>query len=109
MTVEIFNALHDLETELKAQGLWSDSKPSQQQLCSIEPFCVDTMPFEGWLQWIFIPKLTVLVGTPQFSGLSHPSDIFTMADYVFSQYEQSTDNITAVIARLDQLLNHYNT
>lgn len=107
MKTTLFNALHELETALQRQGLWSDTAPDAQQLASQQPFCVDTLPFEQWLQWIFIPKMTQLIGTPQFSGMTHTSDIYSMAEYVFQSYEQPTAEITKIIQKIDDLLNHY--
>lgn len=105
MTTAIFTALHHLETALRQQNLWSETTPSKEQLASTEPFCVDTLPFEQWLQWVFIPKMTTLISMPSFSGFSHTSDIHSMADYVFKTYEQPTEEITQIIQHIDTLLN----
>lgn len=107
MKAAIFDALYELETALKQQNLWGDVLPTAEQLASQEPFCVDTLAFEQWLQWIFIPKMTALISTPQFSGMTHTSDIYTMADYVFQSYEQSTEQITAIIQQIDTLINDF--
>lgn len=107
MTTAIFTALHHLETALKQQNLWTEIAPTAQQLASTEPFCVDTLPFEQWLQWVFIPKMTTLISTPNFSGFSHTSDIHSMADYIFQTYEQPTKTITEIIRQIDTLLNTY--
>jgi uncharacterized protein YqcC (DUF446 family) len=36
------------------QGWWDEVPPSIEALSSVEPFSVDTLDFEQWLQWIFL-------------------------------------------------------
>lgn len=97
--------LDELEQALQHVGLWSDTPPTTQQLSSQEPFCVDTMPFEQWLQWLFAPRLRELIKQPTFTGLPHRSDIHSMAAYVFQQYDQDTDHIVEIIKCLDSAIN----
>lgn len=62
-----------IERELRAIGLWSDVSPSQEALSSHEPFCVDTLALEEWLQWIFLPRMKLIIETgadlPSASGI----------------------------------------
>lgn len=104
---EIKKALEVLATELANQGLWTENPPTAKQLASQEPFCVDTMPFEQWLQWVFIPKMQVLLEQPSFNGLPNRSDIHTIAEYLFEKYPQNTDKITDSIKQIDELLNGF--
>lgn len=55
------NHLITLEQLLKQCHLWSDTQPSAAAMASHAPFACDTMAFEQWLQFIFIPKMTELV------------------------------------------------
>nr|WP_308424506.1 YqcC family protein [Shewanella ulleungensis] len=55
------NHLIKLEQLLKQCQLWSDALPSASALASHAPFACDTMAFEQWLQFIFIPKMTELI------------------------------------------------
>lgn len=100
--------MNQLETALKKSQLWDDEQPSLEQLSSCEPFCVDTLRFEQWLQWIFIPKMSQIVATPNFNGLVHRSDIHTMSDYAFRDYPQDTKKINQLIKQLDDSLNQFN-
>ncbi len=50
-----------LEHHLREAMLWSSHTPSQKALQSMVPFAFDSMPFEQWLQFIFIPKMSDLV------------------------------------------------
>ena len=52
-----------LEQSLREAMLWSSSIPSNQALQSMVPFAFDSMAFEQWLQFIFIPKMSELIRT----------------------------------------------
>lgn len=41
--------------------IWSDLSPSDVALNSQAPFACDKMPFEHWLQFVFIPKMMMVV------------------------------------------------
>lgn len=49
--------LIDLEAALRNLGCWDAESPSLAALQSPEPFCIDTLEFYQWLQWIFIPRI----------------------------------------------------
>ncbi len=103
----INDSLDTLAAELANQGLWTEECPTAKQLASQEPFCIDTMTFEQWLQWVFIPKMRELLKQPSFNGLPNLSDIHTIAEYLFEKYPQHTDNITNNIKQIDELLNSF--
>ncbi len=63
--------LQQLQTILETTSLWSPHSPSPKALASIEPFAVDTLKAEEWLQWIFIPKMRALIN----ANLPLPSQI----------------------------------
>jgi len=50
-----------IERELRVLGLWASAPPSPVALASAEPFCVDTLEFEEWLQWIFLPRMKAIL------------------------------------------------
>lgn len=50
-----------IERELRLLGWWASVAPDAARLSSREPFCVDTLAFEEWLQWILLPRMKVLV------------------------------------------------
>ncbi|WP_105190326.1 YqcC family protein [Pseudoalteromonas sp. T1lg48] len=53
--------LQQLETQLQAHKLWQQEPIDAQLLLSGQPFCVDTLRFEQWLQFVFIVKMRELV------------------------------------------------
>ena len=62
-----------LELALLEAGWWGDASPDDAALASIEPFCVDTLRFSEWLQWVYIPKMRAYMAAhgelPERSGL----------------------------------------
>ncbi|MGE1177780.1 YqcC family protein [Pseudomonas sp. BW7P1] len=72
-----------IERELRAQGWWDEVQPSVEALSSVEPFSVDTLEFEQWLQWIFLPRMKVIL--EQDLPLPKASGIQEMAQMVFAQ------------------------
>ncbi|MCV6590603.1 MAG: YqcC family protein [Marinobacterium sp.] len=53
--------LAELRAELQVQGRWQMLPPSPEALASTQPFCVDTLPFEQWLQWVLIARFEAMV------------------------------------------------
>lgn len=53
--------LTELAAALSSLGLWESSPPSLEALSSTEPFAIDTLSCSQWLQWIFIPRMGMLV------------------------------------------------
>ncbi|TVU63780.1 YqcC family protein [Vibrio atlanticus] len=53
--------LQQLERQMRQCSLWSSSPPSEEALASVEPFAIDLLPPEEWLQWIFIVKINAMM------------------------------------------------
>ena len=53
--------LQQLQLAMQKLDLWQAVPPSQDAFLSEEPFAIDTMSPEEWLQWIFIPRMHALV------------------------------------------------
>ncbi|MBR9790995.1 MAG: YqcC family protein [Gammaproteobacteria bacterium] len=87
--------LFELEEILKAAGLWSADTPSQKALSSKQPFACDTLAFEQWLQFIFIPRLQALLKT---KTLPPPMQIQPMAEVTWQGNHLS---VQRVLARFD--------
>lgn len=53
--------LNELEVQLKHEGLWSGQAISDDAMRSQVPFAADTMAFEQWLQFIYLPRLRDII------------------------------------------------
>lgn len=91
-----------IERELRVQGWWDEVAPSAEALSSVEPFSVDTLDFEQWLQWIFLPRMKIIV------ELGHPlpnaSGILVMAETVFTDRPEQSRELRRLLAAFDQLI-----
>ena len=54
---ELSEKITEIEFEMKKIGYWSEVKPSDEDFQFKLPFALDTMPFEDWLQFVFIPSV----------------------------------------------------
>lgn len=91
-----------LAEQLQAVQLWSSVEPSHEALSSQAPFACDSMPFEMWLQFIFIPKMKQLI--EKRLPLPTSMAITPMAEQVWSDMARY-QNVIRVIQQLDDLLN----
>lgn len=98
---ELADALIELERELRVQGLWSPVSPPASSLASSMPFCVDTLAFEQWLQWIFIPRMAVIV--ERGAGLPGAFNILPMGEEAFAHLGSRQRPLLALLGRLDQV------
>lgn len=91
-----------IERELRVLGWWSESPPSAQALASREPFCVDTLEFQQWLQWIFLPRMKVIL--EQDLPLPNASGILEMAEMVYASRQGEARVLQQLLARFDQVI-----
>ena len=99
---QIADQLLLIERLLRQLGLWTQQAPSAEALASPEPFCVDTLTFEQWLQWIFLPRMKVLLET----GVALPSvsGIQAMAEMVYQQQPSVARRLVELLGEFDRLL-----
>lgn len=98
---EMRRALRDLERELQALDLWSVQPPTATQMASPQPFCVDTMTFEQWLQWIFIPRMHALAD--QRLPLPGVCRIKPMGEQSLLRLGSRQHGLLLALARVDRL------
>lgn len=91
-----------IERELRALGWWDNAPPSEQALASPEPFCVDTLEFAQWLQWIFLPRMKIIL--EQDLPLPNASGILEMAEMVYAGRQAEARMLQQHLARFDQLI-----
>lgn len=53
--------LLQLATALQQCQRWQSLPPPASALASTQPFCCDTLAFEGWLQFLFLPRCHALL------------------------------------------------
>ncbi|EKE74057.1 YqcC family protein [Gallaecimonas xiamenensis] len=90
-----------IEMEMRLHRLWADTAPSDQALASVEPFAVDTLSFEQWVQFIYLPKLKVMLTLGQA-----PSNVCVcpMAEESWRHHGERLNPLLDLVADLDELL-----
>lgn len=91
-----------LEQALRSQDQWQQQPPPQQALASNLPFCYDTLEFNQWLQWVFVPRINTLIESN--SALPAESAIYEYAEEVYKGAEYSTGEILQIIKLFDQMI-----
>ncbi len=99
---EVAEHLLLIERELRALGWWSNTPPSDEALSSGEPFCVDSLEFEQWLQWIFLPRMKHILENDL--PLPGASGILEMAEMVYATRQRETQPLQQLLAQFDRLI-----
>ena len=94
--------LIDLEAALRQLNLWSDELPSQEALSSEQPFAMDSLEFEEWLQFIFLPTLYEVLASG--GALPERCAIAPMAEETIGKRGLPTDTLILTLRDLDQLI-----
>ena len=94
-----------LEREMRSQGRWEDQPPDEQALASTQPFAVDTLTFDQWLQWLFLPRLHEMLAMQ----LPLPSNcaVCPMAEEVYGYDDAGGERLRVIIAEIDVLLSEH--
>jgi uncharacterized protein YqcC (DUF446 family) len=98
----LIELMQRLESEMKMLGLWSAESPPTKALESLEPFCVDTLSFSEWVQWVMIPRMHHLILTGQ--PLPTHSSITPMAEEDLKGLEHKTSQLRKLLHAFDQRL-----
>lgn len=100
--IAIAELLIDLEAEMRQKSLWSEKVPSEEALSSTEPFCVDTLTFVEWLQFVFVMRMKIIAE----EGMSLPrkSDIVPMAEEHFRGTAHPPLRLFELLGEIDQIL-----
>jgi uncharacterized protein YqcC (DUF446 family) len=98
----IVDVLLELEAEMRKLGWWEEEKPPASALASQQPFCVDQLAFEQWLQWVFLPRMKTIIeaGDP----LPTESGIFVYAEECLRHHGSRSAHLLALIKRFDELV-----
>ena len=99
---EVADSLIRIEAELRRLGLWSATPPPAAALRSQLPFCIDTLEFEQWLQWVFLPRFWALL--EKDAPLPNHSGIAPMAEVWFEQKGLRAGELISLLRAFDRLL-----
>jgi uncharacterized protein YqcC (DUF446 family) len=98
----IADVLLEVEANLRTHGKWDESRPTDSDLNSTTPFCLDTLKFEQWLQWIFLPRMKDTL--EQTKPLPAQSAIFEYAEECLHKNDPSTNALLKQLKTFDDLI-----
>ncbi len=90
-----------IELAMRRARLWHREAPTPAAMTSRTPFCADTLVFTEWLQFIFLPRMRVLLENDQ--ALPQASGIAPMAEEALPTVE-GRDAVLALIKAFDALI-----
>jgi uncharacterized protein YqcC (DUF446 family) len=92
-----------LESELRAQRLWSDIAPDAKAMSSVVPFMYDTLKLHQWLQWVFLPRTRAVIDAR--GNLPGNCSIHPLAEHEFARLkEMDTVKLLELIEEIDQAM-----
>ena len=96
------DGLLQIEIELRQLGVCQAEPPPQEAFQSTQPFCLDTMEFLQWLQFVFLERMKVLV--EHNHPLPSASGIAPMAEEHFRGRPESGQGLVKALEEMDRLL-----
>ena len=92
----------DLEAQLRNLRLWQVQRPSVEALASQQPFCIDTLSFPQWLQFVFIERLQLMIAEQE--PLPSACHIAPMAEEYFKTTDYTVSEVLNCLRTIDELL-----
>lgn len=101
----IILAMSNIQIELKKLNLWSDgsNKPSNEAFLSNSPFFMDTMEFHQWLEFVLIPRFTLMVQNNE--PLPQGVQIHPYAQEIYRGKWQEYKELITKLREFDKLFN----
>ena len=90
-----------IEAEMRRLRMWKDTAPSPRAMRSVEPFCYDTMSFDEWLQWVFLPRMKAIL---ENGALPDESNIWPLADEFCRSHGGDTAVLLDLIQQFDDMI-----
>lgn len=101
MRTQVKHSLQQIELELRNLHWWENQAPSAQALASSQPFCLDSLSFAQWLQWVLLPRMSYLLD--QQLPLPESCAVAAMADMVYQDQLAQTAALRKQLEQLDSL------
>jgi uncharacterized protein YqcC (DUF446 family) len=102
LPLRIAGLLLEIEADLSLGRKCEQKQPPMITLASRQPFCVDTLGLEQWLQWIFLPHMKQIIEQQQ--PLPSKSGIYAYAEEVLPGDQSDARHLLVLIKRFDDLI-----
>lgn len=88
-----------IEAEMRRLGWWRSEPPTPEQMKFTKAFAMDTMSFQQWLQFVFLPRVREAAARNQFPS---SSSVAVVAVREFDGYPE-VETLTRLLTEFDQL------
>ncbi|PVZ85346.1 hypothetical protein C9426_19900 [Serratia sp. S1B] len=100
---QVRGSLQEIERVMRELAWWQDVPPAAESFDSIEPFCVDSMLAEEWLQWVLLPRMNALLDAD--APLPTRFVITPYFEQAWQDKQPGCIPLLVLLQRLDTLLN----
>lgn len=100
--IQVQQFLWKLQTALQQEQLWLSEPPPAEAFNSTEPFCIDTMSFVQWLQFVFIARMQALLEAQ--ARLPANASITPLAEEYFRVNGIKAPQVMEALTQLEQCL-----
>jgi uncharacterized protein YqcC (DUF446 family) len=90
-----------IEAEMRSIGMWSDVAPSADKFQSRVAFFGDTMSFDQWLQFVFLPRVHEVL-----DGKSPAPASSSVGAYAVREFDgmDAANRLTGLLSEFDRLI-----
>jgi len=92
--------LDEIEREMKLVGLWQEKPLAPEQYNFTRAFAMDTMSYDQWLQFVFIPRVREIISTKGKFPAS--SSVGAQAVREFDTY-RNAERLITLLSEFDRL------
>ncbi|MGL5384593.1 MAG: YqcC family protein [Serratia sp. (in: enterobacteria)] len=102
-SIQVRHSLQAIEQSMRELALWQLTPPEAEAFASTEPFCIDSMLAEEWLQWVLLPRMHALLDAN--APLPTRFAITPYFEEALKDRQPSCLPLLVLLQRLDSLLN----
>lgn len=102
-SIQVRHSLQAIEQSMRDLALWQLTPPEAEAFASTEPFCIDSMLAEEWLQWVLLPRMHALLDAN--APLPTRFAITPYFEEALKDRQPSCLPLLVLLQRLDSLLN----
>jgi uncharacterized protein YqcC (DUF446 family) len=93
--------LDEIEAEMRRIGMWQGQPPRPEQFSFTQAFAMDTMAFDQWLQFVFVPRVREIVAAR--SAFPPYSQVAVQAVREFDAHPLDTSRLHTLLHEFDRL------
>lgn len=94
--------LDEIQALMIRDGRWQSMAPSAEAMMSTDPFCINSMDFLEWLQWVYLARLQAILDVG--GALPIGAQVAPYAEEALKTEGAKVTALIALVRELDQAL-----